>query len=297
MTPVEVIRGDGPVVLGQPHGGTWLPAGVEAALNATGRALADTDWHIGRLYEGLLPGATVVRATFHRYVIDANRPPDGASLYPGRNTTGLVPLTDFDGRPIWTEAPDAAEVERRRAAFHVPYHTALTAELDRVRAAHGFAILWDCHSIRSRIPFLFEGRLPDLNIGTNGGTSCAPELEALVVKACGLAGGLAGIAASGGARSGEGGPDLPGRQAGGAADATGDRPPFTAVLNGRFRGGWSTRHYGRPAEGLHAIQMEIAQRAYLAAESPPWTYSEARAAPLREILARTLAALAAWRPA
>ena len=180
MTPAEVSRDEGPVILGLPHTGTWLPEDVAARLNERGRALADTDWHVERLYAGLLPGATTVRATFHRYLIDANRDPAGASLYPGRNTTGLCPETDFDGRPIWREgeAPGEAEVERRRAEHHAPYHAALAAELDRVRAAHGVAILHDCHSIRSRVPFLFDGTLPDLNVGTDGGATCAPEVGA-----------------------------------------------------------------------------------------------------------------------
>lgn len=294
MTPVEVIRGDGAVVLGQPHGGTFVPQDILQRLNATGRALADTDWHIGRLYDGLLPGATVVRATFHRYVIDANRPPDGESLYPGQNTTGLVPLTDFDGRPIWDEAPGASEVARRREAFHAPYHAALTAELERVRAKHGFAILWDCHSIRSEVPFLFEGRLPDLNIGTNGGTSCAPEVEALVAEGCGIGATEVRARPEGGRVSR---PPWGAGRARTGPQADRHEGSFSAILNGRFRGGWTTRHYGRPGEGLHAIQMEIAQAAYLAAEAPPWDYSAARAAPLRALLARILADLAAWRPA
>ncbi|GAB4285775.1 MAG: N-formylglutamate deformylase [Roseovarius sp.] len=255
MTPVEIIRGAGPVVLGMPHTGTWLPEEVRARLNARGRALADTDWHIHKLYEGLLPGATVVRATFHRYLIDANRDPTGASLYPGQNTTGLVPLTDFDGAPIWDSPPDAAEIEARRAAWHAPYHAALEAELGRVRDRHGVAILYDCHSIRSRIPFLFEGTLPDFNIGTNGGTTCAPAIEAAVREVC---------------EGAEG---------------------YRSVLNGRFKGGWSTRHYGRPGEGWHAIQMELAQSAYLAEERAPWTYDEAKAGRLRVPLAAALARL------
>jgi formiminoglutamase len=253
--PVEVFPGDGPVILGQPHGGTGLPNDVRAALNDTGRALSDTDWHIGRLYDGLLPGATVVRATFHRYVVDANRPPDGASLYPGRNTTGLVPLTDFDGTPIWSTPPDAAGIARRRDAFHAPYHAALAAEVARIRAIHGIAVVYDCHSIRSRIPYLFDGVLPDLNIGTDGGTTCAPALQAIAAE----------VALS---------------------------SPFSAVINGRFKGGWTTRHYGRPGAGVHAIQMEIAQSAYLAAEGPPWTWDPARAGRLRPWLGDILSALA-----
>ncbi|MCC7321657.1 MAG: N-formylglutamate deformylase [Rubellimicrobium sp.] len=251
MTPVEVIRGDGPVILGMPHVGTHVPPGVFGALNARGRELADTDWHVERLYDGLLPGATVVRATFHRYLIDANRGPDDASLYPGQNTTGLVPLTDFDGHPIWNSPPSPAEVEARLAAFHAPYHAALKAEIDRVRARHGIAILWDCHSIRSVIPFLFPGVLPDINIGTNLGVTCDARLEAAVLD----------VAAASG---------------------------MTHVLNGRFKGGWTTRHYGRPGDGVHAIQMEVAQSAYLVAEAPPWTYGGPRCEALRGRLSAML---------
>lgn len=257
MTPVEVVRGEGPVILGLPHTGTWVPEDVFSRLNATGQALADTDWHVHRLYEGLLPGVTTVRATFHRYLIDANRGPDDASLYPGQNTTGLCPVTDFDGRPIWHtgEAPGDAEVAERTVRWHAPYHAALAGEIERVRARHGAAILYDCHSIRSVIPFLFDGVLPDLNVGTAGGTSCAPEAEAAV---------LAGCAASG----------------------------YGHVLNGRFRGGWTTRHYGRPDEGVHAVQMELAQSTYLAAEAPPWACDPARADRLRGHLRGILETLA-----
>ncbi len=176
MTPVTVTRGDSPLVLGQPHTGTHVPDEIAKNLNATGRALADTDWHIDRLYNGIAPGCTTVRATFHRYVIDANRDPAGASLYPGQNTTGLVPLTDFDGQPIWTIEPTPDDIEHRRATYHAPYHAALSEELDRVRRIHGFAVLYDCHSIRSEIPFLFDGTLPIFNIGTNDGQTCAPGL-------------------------------------------------------------------------------------------------------------------------
>jgi N-formylglutamate deformylase len=260
MTPVEVTQGDGPVVLGLPHTGTWLPNDIRAALNDRGRSLSDTDWHIDRLYDGLLPGATVVRATFHRYVIDANRPPDGASLYPGQNTTGLVPLTDFDGNPLWDSPPDAARIAARRAAFHAPYHAALTAQMERVRARHGVAILYDGHSIRSRVPYLFDGVLPDFNIGTASGTSCAPRMADRIVEICSQAEG------------------------------------YSHVLNGRFKGGWTTRHYGRPDQGWHAVQMELAQSTHLATESDPWAYDPDRAARLRPHLAAILAALADLAP-
>ncbi|WP_158967748.1 N-formylglutamate deformylase [Chachezhania sediminis] len=259
MNPVEVTQGDGPVVLGMPHTGTFVPPEVMAALNDTGRELANTDWFVDQLYDGLLPGASVVRATFHRYVIDANRDPSGASLYPGQNTTGLVPLTDFDGLPLWSTEPDAAEIERRRTIYHAAYHAALEAELERVRAKHGVAILWDCHSIRSVIPFLFEGTLPDFNIGTDNGVTCDGRIEAAVRDIC---------AAS----------------------------PLTSVLNGRFRGGWTTRHYGRPEQGVHAIQMEMAYTTYLASEEAPWRFDPARAARARAVLTDCLTALSSLAP-
>ena len=189
MNPVETHQGDSPIVLGLPHTGTYVPEGIMANLNDRGRGLDDTDWHIHQLYDGVLNGASTVRATFHRYVIDANRDPSGVSLYPGQNTTGLVPLTDFDGHDIWDTPPDEAAVKARQAAYHTPYHAALRAELERVRDVHGVAILYDCHSIRSGIPFLFDGTLPDFNIGTNVGTTCAPEIELAVQTICNAASG------------------------------------------------------------------------------------------------------------
>lgn len=260
MSVVEVERGDGPVILGQPHGGLSVPEALRAELNETGLALADTDWHIGRLYDGLLPSATVVRATFHRYVIDANRDPAQVSLYPGQNTTGLCPLTDFDGRPLHRDgfAPDAAETARRLEEFHAPYHRALAAEIERVRARHGVAVLYDCHSIRSTIPFLFEGRLPLFNIGSNDGATCDGRLQDAVAGVC--------------------------------REAVAAETDWDTALNGRFKGGWTTRTYGRPADGVHAIQMELGQRGYMD-ESPPWSWRAERADRLRPWLGRILAAL------
>ena len=171
MEMVELNRGSSPVILGLPHTGTFVPDDIRARLNDTGRKLTDTDWHVHELYQGLLPEATTVRATFHRYCLDANRDPSGVSLYPGQNTTGLIPLTDFDNNPLWNggEEPDGTETVERVLRFHAPYHRVLQAEIERVRAEHGIAILYDCHSIRSVCPFLFQGRLPDFNIGTNNG--------------------------------------------------------------------------------------------------------------------------------
>lgn len=250
MGVFEVRRGNSPVILGFPHTGTDVPSSIWERLNDNGRILADTDWHIHDLYEGLLPHATTVRATFHRYVIDANRDPDGVSLYPGQNTTGLVPESDFDGQPIWKEGegPTDADIAERLRDLHAVYHAALAAEIDRVRAIHGVAVLYDCHSIRSHIPFLFEGRLPDFNIGTDMGKTCAPEIE----RAAGEI----------------------------AAGADG----YSHILNGRFKGGWTTRHYGRPEQGVHAIQMELAQSTHLATEAPPFALDAAKAERLRRPL-------------
>lgn len=255
MTPVEVIEGSCPVILAMPHSGTFVPADIKNMLNELGQGLSDTDWHIPRLYDGLLPEASIVRANFNRYVIDANRDAEDTHLYPGQNTTGLCPLTNFDGLPIWRDGcePDSLAVEERLHRFHAPYHRALRRRIEEVKAQFGYAILYDCHSIRSRIPYLFQGTLPTLNIGTHGGASCDPRIERLAEEVC---------AAS----------------------------PFSQVLNGRFRGGWTTRHYGNPAENIHAIQMEITQSAYME-EQAPWTYLPERAGRLRESLAELLSKL------
>lgn len=260
MKPVSVIHGSGPIVLGIPHAGTFVPEDVAGRLNENGHKLTDTDWQIDRLYDGLLPNITTVRANLHRYVIDANRDPDGGSLYPGQNTTTLVPLTDFDGLKIWDTPPTNSETTRRCAEFHAPYHGALSLELDRVRELHGVAILFDCHSIRSDISFLFDGTLPDFNIGTNLGATCAEEIEAATAAICNNAHG------------------------------------YSSAINGRFKGGWTTRHYGQPRSGIHAIQLELAQSTYLTDEAAPWTYDQSKADRLRPHLSDILTALADLAP-
>jgi len=250
MSVVEVNRGLSPIILGFPHTGTDIPIDIWGRLNENGQLIADTDWHIDKLYDGLLPDITTVRATFHRYVIDANRDPEGVSLYPGQNTTGLIPETDFDGKPIWRdgEKPTPADTKSRLEQFHRPYHAALADEIKRVREACGLAILYDCHSIRSHIPFLFQGKLPDFNIGTDEGKSCSPEIASAVGRIV--------FAARG----------------------------YDAVINGRFKGGWTTRHYGQPQLGIHAIQMELTQSSHLATETPPFALDEAKAEKLRRHL-------------
>lgn len=254
---LHVTRADTPLILAMPHGGTNLPV---SGFRSDWWARRDADWHIADLYTGLAD-ATIVATDVSRSVIDVNRDPSGASLYPGQATTDLCPTTTFDGDPLYAAAaPDPAEIARRRALYFDPYHAALAGEIARLRARHDRVVVYDCHSIRSRVPRLFDGDLPDLNIGTNSGTTCAEALRDAV----------ADIAAASG---------------------------FGHVVDGRFRGGWTTRHYGRPATGVHAIQMETAIRAYLrepvgavTPENWPPVFDPEVAAPLRDTLRRILSA-------
>jgi formiminoglutamase len=250
-------RGEAPLIVSIPHTGTDIPADVEGGLVSPWLARRDTDWWVERLYDfaGDL-GATVLRMTISRTVIDVNRDPSGVSLYPGAATTELCPTTTFDGEPLYREgwAPDPGEIARRRTAWFKPYHDTLAGEVARLRAEHGAVVLYEAHSIRSRIPRLFDGELPNFNIGTNSGASCGPALTAAVEAIC-------------------------------------DASPFSHVTNGRFKGGYTTRHYGAPADGVHAIQMELACRGYMAdpAEPPtpetwPSPYDPEFARPMRDTL-------------
>jgi formiminoglutamase len=249
----DISIGDSPIILAQPHGGIEIPQHILSRLNPKGRAMEDTDWHITRLYDGLIDNITVVSTPIHRYVIDANRDPSDESLYPGQNTTSLCPTTTFDGDLIYLagEEPSEDEIRNRQQQFHQPYHDSLREQFERVHQKHGYAILYDCHSIRSHVPYLFDGKLPDFNIGTNSGQSCNSQIESIVENVC--------------ARQSK----------------------YSYVVNGRFKGGWTTRHYGNPQSGYHSIQMELAQCNYMH-EKAPWSYDAKKAeklrVPLRDIL-------------
>lgn len=253
---LDIHPGNSPLLLTQPHGGTEIPDPILARLNQHGQARADTDWHISRLYADLIDDVTIVSTPIHRYVIDANRDPADRSLYPGQNTTGLCPTTTFDGTDIYLDgqAPSIDEIRERQQLYHQPYHDALSEHLAKIRHQHGYAILYDCHSIRSLVPYLFEGKLPDFNIGTNSGHSCFASIENAVETICESSAG------------------------------------YSSVTNGRFKGGWTTRHYGNPEQGYHAIQMELAQCNYML-ETAPRSYDETKASKLRAILARILTSL------
>jgi N-formylglutamate deformylase len=248
-------RGSAPLLVSMPHLGTTIPAALREAYVPRALDTEDADWHLDQLYafvKGM--GASVLMPTIARYVIDLNRPPDDAPMYPGASNTELCPTRFFNGQPLYRDgaAPDMAERDRRRATYWQPYHSALAEELARIKAQHGFALLWDAHSIRAEIPWLFDGRLPDLNVGTAAGAAADTSISDAVMAAC---------AAS---------------------------PAYTHVLNGRFKGGYITRQYGRPAEHVHAVQLEMCQSTYMQ-EVPPYAYVPKLAIAVQPTLERMVA--------
>jgi len=250
VPPFDVRAGASPLVIAAPHVGTHIPPDIAARMNETGLSVGETDFHVHRLYDFARDmGATTLFATHSRYVVDLNRDPEGQNLYPGRFETGLCPLSDFDRNPIYPPGhePCAADIIDRREAYWTPYHTRLRLALEATKERHGYALLIDAHSIRAEIPSLFDGRLPDLNFGTNDGQTMAPRLIAL------LDDWRAGLTA------------------------------FSHVRDGRFKGGYTTRHYGRPDDNVHALQIEIVQDTYLDT-SNPHLYDPAKAAPLSDTL-------------
>lgn len=256
-TPIYTLHpGSAPLLLSIPHLGTQLPHDLRDVYAQEALQVSDTDWHLDRLYGfAASMGVSVLGAKVSRYVIDLNRPSSGESLYPGQTTTGLCPTETFQGVPLYRPGrePDAAETQRRVQQYWQPYHQALRAELDRLLAQHGQVLLWEAHSIASVLPRLFDGKLPDLNFGTNGGAACDDALLQAV---------LAPLAAE---------------------------PGLTHVVNGRFKGGYITRHFGAPARGVHAIQLEMCQRLYMD-ETAPFGWREDRAGAIQPVLQRLLQA-------
>jgi len=246
----KLHRGSAPLLVSIPHVGTEIPQPLRDRYVDRALEVEDTDWHLDRLYAfaGEI-GASVLQPALSRYVIDLNRPPDDAPMYPGASNTELCPTRFFTGDPLYREgsAPSAQERLQRRRQYWAPYHQALQDEIARLKARHGYVLLWDAHSIRAEIPWLFEGRLPDLNIGTAGGAAADAAVADAVVRAAAC------------------------------------HPDVTHVLNGRFKGGYITRQYGRPAEHVHAVQLEMCQCLYMR-EAPPWNYDAARAAAVQPVV-------------
>jgi len=259
--PFRFRQGTRPLLISMPHVGTHVPPALAARLTGEARRVPDTDWHLERLYDFAdALGASVLVATHSRFVIDLNRPPDGASLYPGQSVTGLCPVDLFDDQPLYrdpADVPGETEIAERREAIWQPYHAQLAQELARLKTQHGVAALWDAHSIRSVVPRFFEGRLPDLNLGTADGASCDPALAEQLLAI--------------------------GQSA----------PGYTAVLNGRFKGGHITRQYGNPAQGIHAVQLEMTQCSYMQ-ESWPFDYLPDVAAGVQPHVRRMLEAVLAF---
>jgi N-formylglutamate deformylase len=251
METFRLRRGNAPLLVSMPHVGTHLPGEIAARMTPIAKTVPDTDWHLERLYDFLdALGASVLVATHSRYVVDLNRPEDDANLYPGQDTTGLIPVDTFAREPLYAgAAPDAADRADRVAKYWRPYHEALQAELAALRARHGVAVLWDAHSIKSEVPRFFEGRLTDLNLGTASGAACDPRIERAL------------------------------------SDVAAQSSGYTHVLNGRFKGGYITRQYGRTDAGIHAIQLELSEITYMD-EAPPFGFREDLAAGVRPVLRR-----------
>ncbi len=255
-------RGSAPLLISVPHAGTLIPADqqhryTERALNAE-----DTDWFLDRLYGFAADGgASLIVPRHSRYLVDLNRPRENTPMYAGRNNTELCPTRHFTGEPLYREgqAPSEAEIRRRVAAYWQPFHDALREELARLHAGHGHAVLFDSHSIKSELPWLFDGTLPHMNLGTVDGTSCAPALRDA----------LAAVFAA--------------------------QQAYSHVVDGRFKGGHITRQYGRPQQGVHAVQLEMCWRAYMD-ETPPYRWHETRAAEVTPLLRRLVQAMLAWQP-
>lgn len=254
MDNFSLHRGRVPLLISLPHNGSFIPDELAARMHPAARCSPDTDWHVGRLYEPLAQalGASVLKPQASRYVIDLNRPTDGQLLYPGQRETGLIPTIGFDGEPLYLdgETPGPDEVQRRINDFWRPYHQALSHELARLCAEHGRAVLWEGHSIRSQVPMLFDGRLPDFNLGTAAGASCGEALQSRL-QAC-----------------------------------LESQSRFSFAVNGRFKGGYITRHYGSPAAGVQAVQLELAQLNYM--DEASFEYDGERAPAVQELIGRML---------
>jgi N-formylglutamate deformylase len=265
-TPFNFSPGSTPLLICMPHTGTHIPASLQGRYQARALQVEDTDWHMPQLYEfASAMGASVLQGNYSRYVIDLNRPPDNAPMYPGASNTELCPTRFFTGDNLYRQGqePDSDEEQERLALYWEPYHAKLRATLDELRAKHGYALLWDAHSIRQEIPWLFEGKLPGLNLGTASGKSCSPALRERLTQRL---------------EQGQ-------RQS----------PSFSYAVDGRFKGGYTTRHYGAPEQQIHVAQMEMAQALYMQ-EHLPFAYLPDSAKQVQVVLQDLLSTMLHWSP-
>lgn len=252
-------QGTTPLLVSMPHVGTHIPEALKASMTSEALRLPDTDWHLEALYDFLVDlGASVLIATHSRYVVDLNRPKDDQNLYPGQDTTGLFPVDTFHRDPVYLNQVrvDETEAKHRVSTYWVPYHNQLSQTLENLKETHGIALLWDAHSICSVVPRFFEGKLPDFNIGTANWTSCDPGLLERI-------------------------------------KAIAEASPYTTAVNGRFKGGFITRHFGKPHDNIHAIQLELSQATYMQ-EAYPYAFDEMLANQVRPTLRAFLSEMLSW---
>ncbi len=246
MNIFEFHQGSLPLLISIPHAGTFVPEAIAQRFTLAGSHLADTDWHVDKLYDfARESGASILKANYSRYVVDLNRSPDSAALYVGNPTSPVCPTHTFDDEPIYTPGHEvtATEVQARVDQYWQPYHQQLAATLTAMRERHGFALLWDAHSIASEVPALFAGILPEFNFGTRDDASCPRAVADQLL------------------------------------DLITSDGKYGAVLNGRFKGGYNTMKYGQPDAGVHAVQLELSRRVYLdEAAGTGWNAQRAQSA-------------------
>ena len=260
QSPFTFVEGSLPILVSFPHNSSFIPQSLKRRFSESGRSSQDTDWFLDRLYDlDELKQASKIVAGFSRYVIDLNRPADNQSLYPGQTTTGLIPASCFDGSEIYLEAvPKEDEIDERIQHIWRPYHEKIESELDRLKHEFGYAVLIEAHSIKSRVPRLFEGTIPDFNVGTNNGLSCSPDLQ---------------------------------DQIAGVLESQND---YSHVINGRFIGGYITRHFGSPEHKIHAVQFELSQATYLDEEAAQW--DDVNATKVQTVFSKIMQAITQWQP-
>lgn len=256
MQIYDLKHGNSPLIISIPHAGTFVPEDIKSRFTDIAHHVPDTDWFVQKLYVEYAKqhDATVITANYSRYVVDLNRPADGTPLYPGQACLPICPPQSFDGDNIYQDgaAPTQEDINQRISAYWQPYHDEISTQIKRIKEQHGYAILYDAHSIRQTVPRLFDGALPVLNLGTVNGKSCHPFIE-------------------------------------NAAHMAAEDSNYDCILNGRFIGGYITRHYGNPDAQVHALQMELAQSAYM--DEDTVTYDEEKAEKLKTVLSSILNAM------